>query len=301
MTSVVFTALFGPTEALLEQSVSRRSQTRFICFTDNPSLRSDSWEIVLVEPLFEMDPRRSQRHIKICGHEKLHEFDEWLYMDNTVRLKVPPEHILEHWLKGADWTAISHDHNATLWEEFEANISLQKDTAERLNEQVADYSRFYARLLQERPVWNGMFARRNTEEVMSASKLWFYHVLRYSARDQLSLLIALDQFPDIRFKRLDERVRSSRWHDWPHRRNESPKSKELRHARKSGLKDTLEQIHDLEREIETMSRQINALELHNNILEDRQFLGLRGLYRSIVALQRRNKLERRRARKRKEP
>jgi hypothetical protein len=301
VTSVVFTALFGPTEALLEQEVRQSSQSKFICFTDNPSLTSETWELVLVKPLFEADPRRSQRHIKICGHERLRDFDEWLYIDNTVRLKVPPEQILEHWLEAADWAAISHDHNATLLEEFEANLTLKKDTSERVNEQLSDYYSLNKSILQNRPVWNGMFARRNTEAVLAASKLWFYHVLRYSARDQLSVLVALDQFPGIRFKRFAERVRSSQWHDWPHRQNESPESKKLRHARKSGLKDTLEQIHDLEREIETMSRQIDALELRNRKLEDRQFLGLRGLYRSIVVLRRRMALERRRARKRKEP
>ena len=68
---VVYTALFGETESLVEQEVARRSNVRFVCFTDNSKLVSSTWEIVLVSPLFAADPRRSQRDIKIRGHESL--------------------------------------------------------------------------------------------------------------------------------------------------------------------------------------------------------------------------------------
>jgi Glycosyltransferase len=88
---VVYTALFGAHEKLLEQGVAWSSSARFICFTDDASLTSSTWEIVHVEPLFPADPRRSQRDIKIRGHQLLHESDVWMYIDNTVRLTAPPE------------------------------------------------------------------------------------------------------------------------------------------------------------------------------------------------------------------
>jgi hypothetical protein len=48
-----------------------------------------------VEPLFPLDPIRSQRAIKIRPHEYLPDFERSLYVDNSVLLKAEPERILE--------------------------------------------------------------------------------------------------------------------------------------------------------------------------------------------------------------
>lgn len=299
MTSqVVFTALFGATESLLEQKVSKKSSARFICFTDNKQLTSDTWEIVLIEPLFPADPRRSQRAIKIRGHLALEEFDQWLYIDNTVRLKVTPEQILHDWLNDADWAAISHDANSSLWREFEANQSLNKEREERLLEQLNDYSTFHAPVLDQHPLWNGMFARRNIPAVRAASALWFDHVLRYSARDQLSTLIALDSHPEVRLNRIASRVRNSPWHDWPHRQNETAQSKAGRHARQTGLKSLSEELADARSEIARLTSEVEEASAKYQRLADRRLFGTFGLWRLFSEARRRARIRRKQARKR---
>jgi hypothetical protein len=291
MTSrVVYTALFGEHEALLEQEVAGESSLRFLCFTDNPALASTSWEIIHVEPLFAGDPRRSQRDIKIRGHNLLAEYDQWLYLDNTVRLKVSPEEILDQWLVDADWAAIEHEAHSSTWQEFDANLSMNKDTAERLNEQLQDYSSHHGASLDEHPLWNGLFARRNTPDVRAFAELWFHHVCRYSARDQLSIMVALGQRP-IRVRRLHERVRNSRWHDWPHRQNETPKSKALRHAKTSGLKPLAEELHDAR-------GSIGALEAEINALRDARLFGVAGLWRRLQEARRAKRRAKKQAKKR---
>lgn len=81
-TACVYTALFGDYEALNEQPVRRNSHLQFICFTNDPGLKSDSWEIVQAEPLFSMDPIRSQRQYKMLPHRFLPEYSVSLYIDN---------------------------------------------------------------------------------------------------------------------------------------------------------------------------------------------------------------------------
>jgi hypothetical protein len=298
MTSrVVFTALFGSTESLVEQPVAAQSKVHFICFTDNPALSSRTWEIVQVTPLFPADPRRSQRDIKIRGHELLDEFDEWLYIDNTVKLKQTPEAIMEEWLVDADWAALSHDANSTLWDEFEANRELNKDTPERLDEQLNDYIAFHRDVLDQHPLWNGIFARRNTAEVTKCARLWFDHVLRYSARDQLSLLVALESHP-MRVNRIEARVRNSPWHDWPHREGETVKSKKTRHAKTAGLKPLADELIDAHSRIEELSAEIEQLDQQLTSLKDRQWWGLRGLLRRISEARAKARRKKRQAKKR---
>lgn len=298
MTSrVVYTALFGSTEALLEQEVAQSSALRFVCFTDNPSLTSTSWDIVLVEPLFAADPRASQRDIKIRGHRELDPYDEWLYLDNTVRLKVAPEAILDEWLSDADWAAISHDAHNTLWEEFELNLEKNKDTPTRLNEQLHDYSSHYRSVLDEHPIWNGLFARRRNAAVAAFTTRWFDHVLRYSSRDQLSVLVALSQ-SDIRLNRIDAKVRNSRWHDWPHRVGETPASKKTRHAKSAGLRPLADELAAVRAQLSEMESALAEAHATMTRLRDRQLFGLRGLARRWSEARVERRRERKRAKKR---
>lgn len=298
MTSrVVFTALFGSTESLVEQPVAAQSDVRFICFSDNSALSSSTWEIVQVAPLFPADPRRSQRDIKIRGHKLLEEFDQWLYIDNTVKLKQTPEAILEEWLVDADWAALSHDANSTLWDEFEANRKLNKDTTERIDEQLNDYIAFHREVLDHHPLWNGIFARRNTAEVAECSRLWFDHVLRYSARDQLSLLVALESHP-IRINRITARVRNSPWHDWPHRDGETAQSKKTRHAKTTGLKPLAEELIDAQSRIDELSQEVEKRDRLLTSTRDRQWFGLRGLLRRVNVARAEARRKKRQAQKR---
>lgn len=71
----VFTTLIGQYENLNEQAVASQSAIRFICLTDDPNLRSETWQIKQVVPALAMDPIRSQRDLKICAHIHSPDFD----------------------------------------------------------------------------------------------------------------------------------------------------------------------------------------------------------------------------------
>ena len=288
-TLVVYTALFGPHEKLLEQDVARSSSARFICFTDDRALTSETWDIIHVDPLFPADPRRSQRDIKIRGHHALRDADVWVYIDNTVRLKVAPEDVVDAWLGEADWAAINQPQES-LWEEFEKNSELSKDVESRLNEQLSDYSAHHSDALKSRPVWNGFFVRRNTPSVGEFAELWFAHVCRYAARDQLSMMVALHQKP-VSLTRVESGIRNSEWHDWPHRDGETVESKSHRHARPSSLKSLAEQVEALSEENSSLKTQLTAL-------RDRRFFGLAGVWRAWGDARREQKRRKRQDRKR---
>src|ERR1700712_2653389 len=85
---VVYTALVGGYEELLEQPLARSSTVDFVCFTDDDSLRSEDWEVRRVEPALAADRIRSSRTLKIAGHPSLSDYDESLWIDNRVQLLV---------------------------------------------------------------------------------------------------------------------------------------------------------------------------------------------------------------------
>lgn len=211
---VVYTTLVGRYERLNEVLIDRPADVRFVCLTDDPDLRSDTWEIEVIEPLLRRDPIRSQRLLKIVGHERLHEFDEWLYIDNCVRLRADPHAIFDAWLPGCDLAIPCNPVNDTVRCEFEMVRNLEYDSYERITEQLQHYEAAHPDVLSQRPYWAGFFARRPTEQVREAMRLWAAHVLRYSRRDQLSLNVALHE-SGLAVRRVQIDIWGSGFHEWP--------------------------------------------------------------------------------------
>lgn len=211
---VVYTAVVGGYEALNDQPAAASSGADFICFTDDPELVSESWQVRLIEPRFELDPVRSARWLKTRGPELLGDYDESLWIDNTVRLSRPPEQLLDDWLADHDIAMPKHSMRASVIAEFEAVATHGYDDASRVYEQLIQYSAIDDDVLREVPYWTGIIARRHTEAVLGASGLWSDHILRFSRRDQLSVNFAMSRSSvAVRGVELDND--RSEWHEWP--------------------------------------------------------------------------------------
>lgn len=215
MKTCVYTVLLGGYDALLDQDVAVGSESSFICFTDDPELRSDTWEIVHVTPRFPQDLHRSSRVFKILGHERLASFDATLCIDASVRLRRTPESIIADWLTDdVDMALALHSYRDRVVDEFDEVVRLNYDDRARVYEQLVDYALTYPDVLDARPHWGGMLVRRQTPSVERAMRLWFDHVLRYSRRDQLSLMLAL-LHADLRFRSIELDNFGSEYHEWP--------------------------------------------------------------------------------------
>lgn len=187
----VVTALIDGYEPLAEQPVAARSDLRFICVTDDPSLTSDTWEIRVIEPAFPRDPVRSARRVKVMLHEYVPECDETLFIDNAISLRETPESILDAVLADHDLALVRHSFRESVADEFAVVADDGLDDPARVFEQLMHYTATHPDVLEQRPFSAGFIARRRTPEVEAAMRTWFDHLLRYSRRDQLSLNLAL--------------------------------------------------------------------------------------------------------------
>jgi len=215
MRTCVYTALFGQYDGLIEQPTAGTSSCDFICFTDDAQLTSDTWDIRLVEGAFPLDPVRSARLFKILGDESLAEYDATLYVDASVLLRRPPEQIIGEWLSDdVDIALSSHSYREHLADEFDEVVRLNYDDRARVYEQLVDYSISCPDVLEARPLWTGMLVRRPTPVLAEAMRTWANHVLRYSRRDQLSVLVALGS-SSVRTRVLELDNYDSPDHEWP--------------------------------------------------------------------------------------
>jgi FkbM family methyltransferase len=213
----VYTTLIGQYERLNEQPAAAASGIPFICLTDDPDLRSKTWQVRQVLPtLFGMDPIRSQRVLKICAHEYLPEFDCSLYIDNSIILTQPPEKLIEQFDVAAGIALAEHDFRDTVLDEFLAVSKAGLDDQSRIFEQLNHYMFECPEVLKEKPYWAGLMLRdHRNPRTCAMLQFWSAHVQRYSRRDQLSLNLAF-RHVGLKPQVLAIGVHSSAFHSWPH-------------------------------------------------------------------------------------
>jgi hypothetical protein len=211
----VYTALIGDYEALNEQPAAKVSSIPFICFTDNPHLRSDTWDVRHISCLLDSDPIRSQREIKLRPHKYLPEFEGSLYIDNSVLLVERPEAVFQQYFPASGLALPRHSYRQKVIDEFTEVYRLGWDDHARILEQLNHYSLSCPEVLDERPYWGGIQLRdHRNAQACALLELWMTHVLRYARRDQLSINYVAHQLgfaPDI--IEIDNFV--SWFHKWP--------------------------------------------------------------------------------------
>ena len=211
---VVFTALFGRYETLNELAISRNPTTRYVCFTDDPLLRSETWEISVVNPKNKESPSRASREIKMLGHKHFPEGTRSLYIDNTVRLRVDGAIVLDDWLKDKDVAFMRHYSRKTVRGEFFICSAYGLDEQEKIWKQYRYYKTYYPTVLQQSPHWGGMIARVNSAKTDKFMETWKQQFDAFTKRDQLSINVS-SMISGVKIATVDGENDSSKWHQWP--------------------------------------------------------------------------------------
>jgi hypothetical protein len=187
----------------------------FICFTDDPDLRSDAWTIRLITPGL-LDPTRSAKRIKALPHRFLPEYDWSLYIDNTVRLKAKPRWIFDKIFARNNRPFVCFRHYARncVYAEADRVIELGYDDPERVRAQT----RFYRHLGY--PENYGLAAlpfilrRHNDPELIPIMEAWYQQLLLYSFRDQISFN-PVSWYYRFNFGYINLKFKDLKLFDWP--------------------------------------------------------------------------------------
>jgi len=181
---VVYTALTGNYDNLVTPSVINPNFD-YICFTDNPELKSDFWTIKLMEESTLDRVRKARRH-KILPHEYLKEYDYSLWIDANFDIIGDVEEYINRYAKNRKLMVIKHDKRDDIYDEARECIRLEKDDPEIINKQIERYAK------ENYPKNNGLiasgiiFRNHSDPEVIKVMEDWFNEVENYSRRDQLS-------------------------------------------------------------------------------------------------------------------
>ena len=220
--TIVYTLSIGQTEGLNEQPFINKSNFKKVCLTDDYSLKSSDWEIVNINRILPQDQYRSQRNLKIRPHLIFPEYQYSFYFDNTIVLKKTPEDFIKEIFSRFNFKEDDpffilprHSFRDTLIDEFHECYSQRLDTDVRFFDQIYDYLLTNIELLYQKPFATGILLRNHmNKKLINFSEIWFSHIVKYTRRDQLSLLYSAHQ-ARINIFGFNIDNRKSEYHIWP--------------------------------------------------------------------------------------
>lgn len=183
---VVYTALFGDYDDLIDPP-EKFEGCDFVCFTDQKHLKSEIWEIRLVEE-FDFPPNMMNRKFKFFPNNFFSEYDVSLYLDSNISLLSSPFNLAKKVLKKHILAIPKHVRRNCIFEEskvvLERNLSKKEDVLAQMD--------FY----QEHGMpenyglgeMNIIFRFHNNEHVISVMYDWWEQINTFSKRDQLSFM-----------------------------------------------------------------------------------------------------------------
>lgn len=185
--NVVYTALFGDYDSLIDPLVKDTNvDCDFICFTDQPNLSSQVWDIRLVEDN-DLPPNLLNRRYKMLPHIYLKDYDASLYIDANIGIKRDPSDLFNRLSKKSPVFIPNHPFRSCLYEELNVCEKEGKISSE-LKDQI--HKKY---LTEGLPKTNGLTENNiilrlhHHQRVVALMNEWWNLVLKFCPRDQITL------------------------------------------------------------------------------------------------------------------
>jgi ABC-type polysaccharide/polyol phosphate transport system ATPase subunit len=196
-TKAVYTAITGDYETLKAPDCVTDGWD-YICFTDDPALQSDFWNVkhIGIDTLngygveHADNPRRLGKFYKMFPHLLLSEYSETIWIDGSLKIVGNLDEYLSRYLQSSDMLCLKHPLRSCVYDEAETVINLGLAVESDVIEQISRYR------ADGMPAHYGLVScsvlyRKNTEAMAKLNKLWYRETMRATPRDQLSFMYCM--------------------------------------------------------------------------------------------------------------
>jgi len=131
---VVYTAITGCYDELLTPSYVNQDWD-YVCFTDNKNLKSDFWQIRIMESS-NIDQIRRARKYKILPHTYLSEYKISLWIDGNFRITGDINKFIEKYSEESPLMTFVHPDRGCIYAEADEVINAKKDSKKPVYNQI---------------------------------------------------------------------------------------------------------------------------------------------------------------------
>jgi O-antigen biosynthesis protein len=185
---VFYTAIIGAYDTI-KNPLFIDKNIDYLCFTDNPNLKSRVWKNQPIDPhFFHSDPQRIARFIKTHPHLYLPEHDISIWVDANYQIRLRNyQGFIDLNSKLGDFLSYKHPKRNCCLDEFKVCISSKIDNIKLMEEQRRIYESEGFFNCDDFLFHTAVLFRKNTEENKKINELWWKQISKFSKRDQLSL------------------------------------------------------------------------------------------------------------------
>jgi len=149
----------------------------YICFTDDPNLYSDVWEVRLIENYHRID-----KVVKLFPHKFLPDYDISIWVDANFIVHKPILKLLQY-VEKQNMVVFLPPKKHTLQTEFELCIKHSRANISDLQKQQKEYVDFMANLVYACGI---LIRRHNAIDTKETMLDWWREIQYHTYRDQLS-------------------------------------------------------------------------------------------------------------------
>jgi len=189
--NVVYTILFGGYDYLKDPEFLSPNFD-YICFTDNPNLKSNIWKIQLVNLKKQVNLKRCASEFITNPFKYLEKYDLSVLVGGQISIHCDIDEFVRTVLPDNKSIAIMHHPiRDCIYMEAEAVLRFKKDFIPVVNKQMIEYRRLgYPE--HSGLVSSGIIVRRHKDKKLRKHcELWHQEIIKYSQRDQLSFNFVL--------------------------------------------------------------------------------------------------------------
>lgn len=186
---VIYTALFGNYDNLIEPH-SEFEHCDFVCFTDDDSVISNVWKIILVENKT-LYPNMQNRYYKLHPNVFFQDYEFSMYIDSNVMMWNSPFDLISKYMTEFSIAAPAHPHRNCLYQEANEVIRLGKASSEIVNSQMEEYKSLGFPRDFGLCEMNVIIRKHNDIHIINLMNDWWVELNTKSQRDQLSFCFTI--------------------------------------------------------------------------------------------------------------
>jgi hypothetical protein len=180
---VVYTAFTGDYDSLKDPDFID-DNTRYVCFTQNPDLKSDTWEIIQMEDST-LDDNRIAKQYKVFPNKYFPNNKYSFWLDGSFKIVGSIREYVYKYIKSSMLTVV-HPERDCIFDEALSSIQFPRYSNYTIGKQVDKYRNEGMPSHYGLPSLGAIFRKHDDPEIISLMEQWWEEIINYTNQDQLS-------------------------------------------------------------------------------------------------------------------